>query len=39
MALDMSFRLADEYPAEKRITASVNIDPHPVDLSMYLADD
>ncbi|ABK98982.1 hypothetical protein Ppro_1365 [Pelobacter propionicus DSM 2379] len=34
-ALDMSFRLADEYPAAKVKNVNLNIDTMPVDLSAY----
>ena len=34
-ALDMSFRLADEFPAIKSKTLSVNVDVSPVDLSKF----
>ncbi|KAF0218565.1 MAG: hypothetical protein FD174_2865 [Geobacteraceae bacterium] len=34
-ALDMSFKLADEYPAQKQVSVSVNMDWFPVDLEAY----
>jgi hypothetical protein len=36
-ALDMGFKLADDYPATKSMNLNVNADIlHPVDLSKYL---
>lgn len=35
-ALDMSFRLADEYPAAKTKNVNLNVDTMPVDLSAYM---
>ena len=34
-ALDMSFKLANEYPAQRNININANIDIAPVDLSKY----